>query len=141
MYAFSPSTGGFYLPAIHGAAIPPDAVEITGEEHAALLAGQASGKEIVPGEDGQPVLQAPAEAPPAPPSRIITPRQFMDRLPMPRQQAITAAAVSSPQILLWLIRLTGALEVDLDNAETMEGVQALAIAEVITEAEAEALLA
>lgn len=84
--------------------------------------------------------------PPAPitvtsPPRIVTPRQFMDRLPMERQAAITAAAMSSPQILLWLIRLTGALEVDLDNAETMEGVQTLAMAEILTEAEAEALLA
>jgi hypothetical protein len=73
--------------------------------------------------------------------RIITPRQFMDRLPMERQAAITASAMASPQILLWLIRLTGATEVDLDNAETLEGVQALAFAEIITEAEALALLA
>ena len=135
-FFYSPSLRAFFL-------FSPgsDAVEITAEDHAALLEGQASGQEIVPGEDGRPILRNPVETPSQPATRTITPRQFMDRLPMSRQQAITAAAMTSPQILLWLIRLTGALQVDLDNAETMEGVQALALAEVITEAEAEALLA
>lgn len=37
--------------------IPADAVKITIEEHADLLAGQARGKQIVPNESGFPVLQ------------------------------------------------------------------------------------
>ncbi|MDZ7890098.1 MAG: hypothetical protein U5M72_12945 [Pseudomonas sp.] len=44
--------------------IPLDAVEITAEEHAALLAGQSAGKMIVTGEDGYPFLADPP--PPAP---------------------------------------------------------------------------
>lgn len=53
---FSQSTGGFYLRAIHGDAIPPDAVEITDAEHAALLDGQCDGLQIVADESGRPVL-------------------------------------------------------------------------------------
>lgn len=39
--------------------IPADAVEITAEEHAALLAGQATGKLIVANAAGRPELQDP----------------------------------------------------------------------------------
>lgn len=55
---FSPSTLGFYTVGIHGDNIPADAVEITAEHHAALLAGQAQGKRIVSSASG-PVLQDP----------------------------------------------------------------------------------
>jgi hypothetical protein len=59
MTYYSPSTGGFYLRLIHGDAIPPDAVTITTEAHAALLAGQSSGKCIVPDANGSPVISDP----------------------------------------------------------------------------------
>ena len=39
--------------------IPVDAVEITTEEHAALIEGQALGKVIVADESGRPILQDP----------------------------------------------------------------------------------
>ncbi len=57
---YAPSTGGFYSVAIHGSAIPSDAVEITGDEHRALLEGLAAGKCIALDGQGHPVLQAPA---------------------------------------------------------------------------------
>lgn len=56
---YSKSTGGFYDAAIHGDAIPADAVEITTEDHAALLAGQSNGKRIVADVDGRPMLADP----------------------------------------------------------------------------------
>lgn len=56
---YSAQTAGFYDPAIHGANIPTDAVEITGEDHAALLAGEAAGQEIVADAHGRPVLRDP----------------------------------------------------------------------------------
>ena len=56
---YSASTSGFYIPAIHGSAIPPDAVEITAEAHAALIEGQAQGAQIMPGTGGAPVLLWP----------------------------------------------------------------------------------
>lgn len=52
---YSKSTGGFYDNQIHNV-LPEDAVEITAEYHATLLAGQAQGKTIMPGKDGKPVL-------------------------------------------------------------------------------------
>ncbi|EGJ49061.1 hypothetical protein [Desulfocurvibacter africanus] len=57
---YSPDTRGFYLEGLH--AIPANAVEITVEEHRALLAAQAQGKTIQPDQDGRPV----AVEPPAP---------------------------------------------------------------------------
>jgi len=59
---YAKSTGGFYDAAIHGGDIPSDAVEITAEHHAALLAAQATGKRIVSDADGYPI----AVDPPAP---------------------------------------------------------------------------
>lgn len=56
---YSPSTGGFYSRAIHGDSIPAGAVEITTEEHAALLDGQAQGKIIAADANGYPILVDP----------------------------------------------------------------------------------
>jgi hypothetical protein len=56
---YSPSTGGFYAPEIHGDNTPIDAVAVSASAHAALLAAQAAGARIVPGEGGYPVAQPP----------------------------------------------------------------------------------
>lgn len=56
---YSATTGGFYDTAIHGDNIPPDAVEITVDEHASLIDGQSSGKRIVPDGNGHPILVNP----------------------------------------------------------------------------------
>ena len=56
---YSPSTKGFYDTTIHGANIPSDAVEITAEQHAALLEGQSNGQQIVPDANGRPILVDP----------------------------------------------------------------------------------
>lgn len=56
---YSAQTGGFYDRSIHGENIPTDAVEITAEQHAALIEGQSHGKQIVADENGFPVLQDP----------------------------------------------------------------------------------
>lgn len=52
---YSKSTGGFYSADVHGDNIPADAVEITLEEHAALLNAQSQGKRIQADADGRPV--------------------------------------------------------------------------------------
>lgn len=58
---FSASAGGFYDEAVHGAAIPDDAVPVTRARHAELIAAQAKGAAIVAGEGGRPhVARAPA---------------------------------------------------------------------------------
>lgn len=52
---YSKSTLGFYDPEIN-TVIPEDVVEISKEEHQALIDGQSLGKQIVPNEEGFPVL-------------------------------------------------------------------------------------
>jgi len=66
--------GGFYDPKIH--AIPDGAVQLTDDEWAALLDGQAAGKRIVAGADGKPVLDDPAA--PARDTLLDTLRQRID---------------------------------------------------------------
>ena len=56
---YAKSTGGFYDTAIHGNSIPADTVEITVEEHQALLEGQSQGKLIQADANGRPVLVDP----------------------------------------------------------------------------------
>lgn len=56
---YSKSTGGFYSRDINGDNIPEDAVEITTEQHAALLEGQSQGKIISADENGYPILIDP----------------------------------------------------------------------------------
>lgn len=52
---YSQSSGGFYDSTTHSR-LPEDAVEISAEQHAAMLAGQSTGQVIMPGKDGKPVL-------------------------------------------------------------------------------------
>lgn len=64
MYLFSKETGGFYLPEIHGDAIPPDAVEVSEEEHAGLMEAQSAGKYICADDNGFPVaMEQPSLSP------------------------------------------------------------------------------
>ena len=56
---YSAKTGGFYDAAIHGGNIPEGVVEITAEEHAALIEGQSEGKRIAANSDGYPILVDP----------------------------------------------------------------------------------
>jgi hypothetical protein len=59
MLRYSASTGGFYPYDIHYPNLPTDCVEITEDDHAALMAAQATGKVIVADADGLPVAVDP----------------------------------------------------------------------------------
>lgn len=63
-FFYSSATRGFYSSYVHGELIPEDAVAISAEAHAALVEGQATGREIVPDTNGVPHLADPA--PPTP---------------------------------------------------------------------------
>lgn len=78
MLFFSKSTGAFYDAHIHGDAIPADAVEITTDEHQALLAAQSGGKIIASDADGKPVAVDPP--PPTTAERATTMRAQRDKL-------------------------------------------------------------
>ncbi|WP_324009742.1 DUF4376 domain-containing protein [Aeromonas dhakensis] len=58
---YSKTTGGFYDRSIHGENIPADAVEITTNDHTALLAAQSSGQQITANENGYPVAIDPTK--------------------------------------------------------------------------------
>ena len=59
MIFYSKLNQAFYDNTIH-TSLPEDALEISPEQHAALLAGQSNGQVIMPGKDGKPVLADPA---------------------------------------------------------------------------------
>ncbi|TDF78231.1 phage tail protein [Pseudomonas sp. H9] len=62
MIFFSKTTGGFYSESVHsGEQIPVDAVHITQEHHAELLAGQPMGLRISSDKDGYPILIEPPQ--------------------------------------------------------------------------------
>ncbi len=67
---YSASTGGFYHTDIHKD-IPPDAMEIAPEEHAALLDAQSAGREISASPDGRPKAAARLESAEEKEMRII----------------------------------------------------------------------
>jgi len=148
MLFYSRSRRGFFVAALHGAAIPEDAVAVTRDEHQALLAAQADGKEIVPSVDGHPVSATlPAASPPAP-IRAIRTFAFRRRLPVATRQTITLAAAAAmratpPDATLqtWLDDLSSTNTALLDDAELQAGVAALLGAGLITAAERDALLA
>lgn len=58
MYKYSASTGGFYVPGIHSI-IPDDAVDVSQNEHAALMAAQSAGEKIQPDSKGRPTAISP----------------------------------------------------------------------------------
>jgi hypothetical protein len=74
MFFYSASTSGFYTTEVHGTGIPADAVEVSIEEHEALMQGQSEGKDICAGADGRPALVDP------PPPPALEPVPLPERL-------------------------------------------------------------
>lgn len=72
---YSPRRGGFFAAEIHGE-VPPDAVPVSAERHAELLAGQSEGLRIVAGAQGEPVLLDPPPPGPEPVPEVVQLWQF-----------------------------------------------------------------
>jgi hypothetical protein len=68
---YSAAAQGFFDNRLHKE-LPPDAVEISQDQHAELLEGQSAGMVIVPSADGKPVL---ADPPPPPAPTVVSMRQ------------------------------------------------------------------
>jgi hypothetical protein len=97
---YSAQTGGFYSVEINGENIPEDAVEITVEQHAALLAGQSAGQRIIADQYGSPVL---ADYP-APSNEKLAARARADRnsrLSACDWTMLTDAPLTLPQREAW----------------------------------------
>ena len=97
---YSKSTGGFYDREIHGDNIPEDAVEITNQEHAALLDGQSNGKIITADENGYPVLTDP---PKPQPKEITTVTMRQARLALLKKGLLNEveAMPKTPEQQIW----------------------------------------
>lgn len=79
--------------------------------------------------------------PPPPPVRVITPRQFLDRLGDARTAAVLAAVMSAPMGVLWYSRLMSAPTVNLDSTDMRNGLAFLRSAGVLTAADVATLIA
>jgi hypothetical protein len=64
----------------------------------------------------------------------LTPLSFMEMLTLGEQGAITAAAMQSPQLMLWLLKLTASTEVVLGDPRTAGGLTAMVQAGLLTQA-------
>jgi hypothetical protein len=87
MIYYAKSTGGFYSADIHGDNIPADAVEITDEQHAALLEAQSSGKAITADTNGSPIAVDPLT--------LLTPTELIAALKGSVQQWLDTTAQAS----------------------------------------------
>lgn len=129
---YSAQTNGFYLTEVHGVNMPPDVVAITPAEHAALLAGQATGQRIVADLNGLPVL-ADRPATPNPPKQF-TSLEFLDLFTEAEQLAIVQAGMASAPVKLWYDRALAAQFVTIADPRTAGGLAALVTAGLLTEA-------
>ena len=130
---YSSSTKGFYIAEIHGSAIPSDAVAITKEAHAALIAVQSTGLVIAADANGAPVLVAPAPAAPQVPQQI-TMRQA--------RLALLGAGLLDA-VNLGVSGMSQAAQIEWEFASTVERnnplITALAAGLSLTEAQVDAL--
>lgn len=83
----------------------------------------------------------PEAADPAPPVRVITPREFRLRFTDAEQDAIDTAAMSDKDVFKWRMRAAEAQEIDLDLDETNLGLQFLASKDLIAAERITVLLA
>lgn len=79
--------------------------------------------------------------PPPPPVRVITPTEFLTRLPASRAEILLAAAESTLAGKLWVMRLVAASVIDLDDPETVGALTQLRQAGVLTQQDVDDLLA
>ncbi|MFD2264365.1 hypothetical protein ACFSM5_15785 [Lacibacterium aquatile] len=119
---YSAETGGFYVPEIHGDAIPPNAVMITRTEHAALLDGQSAGQQIMSDEDGRPIL---VDRPP-PVLELVKARALRQIDWDAEQYRLTLVTPGSAQAMVYLAKEDEARRFVLDSAPDAENYPLLA---------------
>jgi hypothetical protein len=113
---YSKSTNGFYVAEIHGKNMPEDVVEITEEQHTALLDAQAEGKTIQPDIHGAPEAVT-LPHPPAPVPRVVTMRQArLALLAAGKYSAVNAAMADASEAIR--IEWEFAATVDRDSQTT-----------------------
>lgn len=109
---------------------------------AIVRAGGLDFIEIVeaPAAPAQPSIPPPPPSPPLPTRRLAV-LEFRGRLWPAERLAITTAGMTVPEIRLWLDDLAGAQYVDLDDARTVDGLQFMVQAGLLTQARVAEILA
>lgn len=116
-------------------AVPEGAVEVTREQRDLMLVGSWRLT-----EDGS-AFEAFTPPPPPRPT-TVTAREFLSRFTDEEEAAIAEAAMASPAILVWFMRLnSGRRTVDLRAASTAAEVAALVEAGALSRERAEEVLA
>jgi hypothetical protein len=85
----------------------------------------------------------PLPADPVPVTRVLpTPREWLERLPADRQQAIVDAMLGNPGPgRLWIVRALGTGSIDTSDPETIQGVNDMRTAGIlVSDAERDLLL-
>lgn len=75
------------------------------------------------------------------PKRCISAFEFLSRFTQPEFQAISAAALQSPELYGWVTRAVAAQEIDLQHQDTVAGMVGLVNAGLITTARSDEILA
>lgn len=131
---------GFYVDDVNPE-IPQGAVELTEEQYAAWIADTSGQRWNGTGLE--------AYSPPAPvaaPVRRIRSLAFRERLSPDKRKALSVAAMQAAgagdgSLLTFLLDQASSVETDLDDPRVVEGVAALRAGDLVTEAEATAMLA
>lgn len=83
---------------------------------------------------------APPDEPTAAVNARLSPLHFMERFTAEESTGIAAAVVTSPAVMLWMLKTAAAKEIDLTDQLTIDGLEALVTAGLLTEARKTALL-
>lgn len=85
------------------------------------------------------VFAAPMPPTPPPPNPVLMATAFLNRITPQEQAALASAAMTQPQMLLWLINMAAATSIDLTDPAVQAGVNGL-VPTVLTSARAAAIL-
>ena len=141
---WSASERGFFVKSIHGSGMPSDCISITDAEYAELMRRQSEGWEIRTINGRPQAVQPPPTDPNAQPTSI-TALEFRRRFTMQERGRITAFAVErnvngDPTLQVFLDDLASAGVVDLNDPETVQGVEYCVGMGLITPKRADAIL-
>ena len=79
--------------------------------------------------------------PPTQAAQSPTPQEWLERLSPVTQVAIVTGGLANAGIMLWLLKAAGNPSINVENSETVQGVEAMLAAGLISQAESEVLLA
>ena len=74
------------------------------------------------------------------PQTLMTPLEFLARFTDAEKSAITTVALDSAGLMLWLLTAMGASQINIKDQQTIDGVNALVAAKLLTADRAKVIL-